>query len=103
MQVQEATRNAENKSSDEYWRKLSKKAAAPSTTVCRPELDLTPELEPEEAFYYQSQIGILQWAIQRQSSFLTPSHPIPRVRSGIVYPTGLSYTGPRVRLVWQRL
>ena len=29
----------------------------------RPELDFSPELEPKEATYYQSQIGILRWMV----------------------------------------
>jgi hypothetical protein len=30
----------------------------------RPELDVTPELSPKEAAYYQSLIGILRWIVE---------------------------------------
>jgi hypothetical protein len=44
--------------------KLKKKATAPITTDYRPELDASPELNPSDAAYYQSLIGILQWAVE---------------------------------------
>ena len=30
----------------------------------RPETDVTPELDPEKASYYQSQIGVLRWSVE---------------------------------------
>ena len=32
--------------------------------IYRPELDVTPELEPLEEAYYQSVIGILRWIVE---------------------------------------
>jgi hypothetical protein len=43
--------------------KLSNKAETPLCTSYRPELDVTPELSPQEAAYYQSLIGILRWIV----------------------------------------
>jgi hypothetical protein len=37
--------------------KLPEKAETPMQTSYRPELDVSPELEPNEAAYYQSLIG----------------------------------------------
>jgi hypothetical protein len=34
------------------------------TTSYRPELDVSPELDPEDASYYQSLIGILRWIVE---------------------------------------
>ena len=46
-------------------RKLPKKCAkAPFASDYRPELDLTPELDPTLCSYYQSQIGILRWMVE---------------------------------------
>ena len=39
--------------------KLAKKAVTPMVYGYCPELDVSPELGPEDANYYQSQIGIL--------------------------------------------
>jgi hypothetical protein len=44
--------------------KLPAKAETPMQTSYRPELDVTPELEPTEAAYYQSLIGILRWMVE---------------------------------------
>jgi hypothetical protein len=44
--------------------KLPKKAETPMQTSYRPELDVSPELEPLEAAYYQSLIGILRWMVE---------------------------------------
>jgi hypothetical protein len=30
----------------------------------RPELDMTPELSPEQTKYYQNLIGVLQWVVE---------------------------------------
>jgi hypothetical protein len=44
---------------------LPKKALDPMKTSYRLlELDFSPELTPEQASFYQSQIGILHWAIE---------------------------------------
>jgi len=44
--------------------KLSTRAPSPMTNGYRPELDVTKELDPERANYYQSQIGVLRWAVE---------------------------------------
>ena len=44
--------------------KLPKKANTPMQTSYRPELDVSKELDPELANYYQSQIGVLRWIIE---------------------------------------
>jgi hypothetical protein len=51
------------KQSDPRW-KLPAKAETPMQTSYRPELDVSPELEPQEAAYYQSLIGILRWIVE---------------------------------------
>jgi hypothetical protein len=48
---------------EDRW-KLPNKAETPLRTSYRPELDVTPELEPLEAAYYQSVIGILRWIVE---------------------------------------
>ena len=61
--VQNAVANVET-----YLRKLGKslprKATAPFTTGYRPEIDTTAELDPIEAAYYQSLIGIIRWIVE---------------------------------------
>ena len=60
--VQDATKNVENniaKKGMKYPR-----AETPITTIYRPELDTTPELNAEDAAYYQSLIGILRWMVE---------------------------------------
>ena len=44
--------------------KLPAKAETPMQTSYRPELDVSPELEPAQAAYYQSLIGILRWMVE---------------------------------------
>ena len=44
--------------------KLTKRATAPWLTDYISELDMTPELNPDKASYYQSQIGILHWIVE---------------------------------------
>ena len=61
--VQEAVKNVESYLAKRYM-KLKKKATAPITTGYRPELDATPELNPSDAAYFQSLIGILRWAVE---------------------------------------
>ena len=43
---------------------LPKKASAPFKGDYRPEIDTTPELNPQEAAYYQSLIGVLRWIVE---------------------------------------
>ena len=45
------------------WR-LPCKAETPLCTSYRPELDVTNELSPREAAYYQSLIGVLRWIVE---------------------------------------
>ena len=44
--------------------KLPKKAATPFVSDYRPELDVTPELNAEDANFYQSQVGIARWMVE---------------------------------------
>ena len=43
---------------------LPKKASAPFSTNYRPEIDVSSTLNPTEAAYYQSLIGILRWIVE---------------------------------------
>ena len=43
---------------------LSAKAVTPMTSGYRPEMDITPELESEDAAYYHSLIGFLRWIVE---------------------------------------
>ena len=43
---------------------LTKRVYGPFPTGYSSELDTSPELEPEQASYYQSQIGILRWMVE---------------------------------------
>ena len=45
-------------------RKMPNKADTPLTTTCRPELDVSRELNETYAAYYQSLIGILRWIVE---------------------------------------
>ena len=45
-------------------RKLVKRATTPFLFNYRPEVDESPELNPEDASYYQSLIGILRWVVE---------------------------------------
>jgi hypothetical protein len=47
----------------ERW-KLPTKAEIPLRTSYWPELDVTPDLQPTKAAYYQSIIGILRWIVE---------------------------------------
>ena len=63
--VQESCRNAEEYLEKNYnGRKLDKRANAPWIPGYECEVDATPELSPELASYYQSQIGILRWMVE---------------------------------------
>ena len=45
-------------------RTLPKRVSTPFTQGYRPELDVTPELSPDQASYFGSQIGILRWCVE---------------------------------------
>jgi hypothetical protein len=61
--VQAAVQNAEDwlakEENKKRW-KLSREAETPLCTSYRPELDATPELNPQEAAHYHSLIEILR-------------------------------------------
>jgi hypothetical protein len=62
--VQATVKNVETfLATQERWRTPSK-AETPLQTSYRPELDVTPELQPIEAAYYMSLIGILRWIVE---------------------------------------
>ena len=65
--VQESVKNVERYLEKQEipgrW-KLPNKAETPLPTSYRPELDLTPELEPTEASFYDSLIGMLRWIVE---------------------------------------
>ena len=44
--------------------KIPTKAERPLTTSYRPELDVSPEVTPQDSAYYQSLIGILWWIVE---------------------------------------
>ena len=44
--------------------KLPNKTMSPWSSNYRPEIGMTPELEPAEVAYYQLIIGVLQWIIE---------------------------------------
>jgi hypothetical protein len=46
------------------WKLVPKMAETPMQTSYRPELDVSPELEPNEASYYQLLIGVLRWMVE---------------------------------------
>ena len=64
--VQAAVKNVEafiSKEENKRW-KLPRSADTPMSTSYRPELDVSPALEPAEAAYYQSLIGVLRWIVE---------------------------------------
>ena len=64
--VQEAVSNVESyvkKLDDQQWR-LPNQAPNSFVMGCEPELDTTPELGPDLAAYYLSQIGVLRWIVE---------------------------------------
>ena len=64
--VQAAVRNVEEyieKSHDKRW-KIPNKVETSMWSTCRPELDVSEELSPSDASYYQLLIRILQWIVQ---------------------------------------
>ena len=63
--MQEAVRNAEDYCSKNFGGvKLKKKASAPWPQNYESELDTSPELGPDLASYYQSQVGVLHWVAE---------------------------------------
>ena len=64
--VQTAVKNVEtylNSEASKCW-KMPNKADTPLTTSYRPELDVSRELNVDDAAYYQSHIGILRWIVE---------------------------------------
>jgi hypothetical protein len=61
--VQAAVKNVETYL-EKIGGKLPRKAETPTQTSCRPELDVTPELDSTQAVYYQSLIGVLRWIVE---------------------------------------
>jgi hypothetical protein len=43
---------------------LPAKAPTPLSNGYRPEIDVSPELNPEDALYYHSMIGVLRWIVE---------------------------------------
>ena len=43
---------------------LAVKAVTPMTNGYRPEIDITPELVPEDSAYLHSLIGVLKWIVE---------------------------------------
>ena len=64
--IQAAIKNVEEYlgKDDNPKMKLPTRAETPLQTSYRPELDVSPELGPVEATYYQSLIGILRWIVE---------------------------------------
>ena len=63
--IQEAVQNCEKHLDKRFeGRKMAKKATNPFTAGYEPELDVSEPLEPEDATYYQSQIGVLRWMVK---------------------------------------
>ncbi len=61
--VQAAVKNVELHLAN-VGQKLVQRQHTPIQTSYRPELDVSPELTPKEAVYYQSLIGILRWMVE---------------------------------------
>ena len=51
-------------SEDRKCWKMPNKADTPLTTTYRPELDVSRELNVDDAAYYQSLIGLLRWIVE---------------------------------------
>ena len=62
--VASAVREVERKLAEVGKKLPTGKCTNPMTSGYRPELDATPELNPELANYYQSLIGALRWAVE---------------------------------------
>jgi hypothetical protein len=61
--VKQAVKNVE-RDLHEIGRALSNRASSPMSTSYRPELDVSTILDPDRANYFQSQIGVLRWAVE---------------------------------------
>jgi hypothetical protein len=61
--VKQAVANVE-KDLNEVGKCLSTKITSPMSSSYRPELDVSPVLDAERANYFQSQIGVLRWAVE---------------------------------------
>lgn len=64
--VQAAVKNVEtflSQEENQRWR-VPTKAQTPLSTTYHPELDVSPELDPNLSAYYQSLIGILRWIVE---------------------------------------
>ena len=64
--VQAAVRNVEEyieKSHDKQW-KIPNKVETPMRSTYRPELDVSEELSPSDASYYQLLVRILRWIVE---------------------------------------
>jgi hypothetical protein len=71
----------------EINRKLPSRASTPMSSGYRPELDVTPELGPEQHNYYQGLIGVLRWAVELGRVDINPdvsklSHYLAAPRAG---------------------
>ena len=64
--VQAAVKNVEQHL-EERNLKLVTRAETPISTLYRPEIDVSLELNPTDAAYYQSLIGILRWMVELQA------------------------------------
>jgi hypothetical protein len=83
--VKEAIKNTESYLKKHNLPMLRHKTLSPMENGYRPELDVTPELSPVEANYYQSQIGVLRWAVElgrmditTEVSMLSSHNALPR-------------------------
>ena len=64
--VQAAVKNVINwleQEENKHWGPLPR-TDNPLPTTYQPELDMSAELSPKEAAYYQSQIGVLRWMVE---------------------------------------
>ena len=62
--VQAAVKNVKSFLDGQERYRMPCKADTPMKTSYRPELDITPELDPIKASYYMSLIGILRWIVE---------------------------------------
>ena len=62
--INEAVWNVETWLSEKGKRGLQQCAPTPMSYGYRPELDVSPELSPDNASYFQSLISILRWAVE---------------------------------------
>ena len=67
--VQAAVKNVEEYLASKE-KKLPSRASAPFTSNYRPEVDTSPELDPAEASYYMSLIGVLRWMVLEELIFV---------------------------------